>query len=365
MGGDLLFLAALGTFPKFGPKRLPFLLRHFGSPEAVWLASESSLAKTGFTPELVEEFLSHRAKTFPEKVWQELQEKEIRLLTLNDPDYPLLLKEISNPPFLLYLKGNLPPLGPALGVVGTRRATSYGLRVTKELITPLARQGVAIISGLAQGIDAAAHQATLVANGYTIAVVAFGLQDNLIYPPQHKKLFHHILETGGGILSEFPLATPALPHLFLQRNRLIAGLAKATLVIEAPESSGALSTAAFALDWNREVLSVPGPVTHPNHTGTNRLIQRGATLVTCADDICNALNWQNNNEKKPSLTSPTLPNSLSLLESKLWSVLSEERHINELVLLTHLNMSDISATLTLMQMKGIVNSLPGQRYDRV
>lgn len=379
MEGNLSYLAALGSFTKFGAKRLAFLIRNFGSAETVWRASTLQLVQSGLPESITAEFISYRSETSVQQIWNALKLEQVELVSLDSDRYPQLLKEISNPPYLLYLKGNLPPLGPALAVVGTRRVTSYGLRATKELIIPLARRGVNVISGLAQGVDAAAHLAALEENTYTAAVVAFGLEDCLIYPPHHKKLFHKILESGGGILSEFPLGAHPLPNMFPQRNRLIAGLARATLVIEAPEASGALSTASFALEWNREVLAVPGPITHPNHAGTNRLIQRGATLVTCAEDICTALNWKTNVSSRPSsankldpsapeahqpLAETSLGMTLTATEQRLWETLSEEQHINDLAKASGLPIGEVSASLTLMQIKGIVNALPGQRYER-
>lgn len=220
----------------------------------------------------------------PEAAWEKLRKLDSGLILREDPDFPPLLREIPHPPFGLYLKGTLPPADQlAIAIVGTRRATPDGKTTARRFATELARSGIAIVSGLAFGIDAAAHEGCLDAGGRTIAVLACGIGS--IYPRNNEPLANRILANGGAIISEYPPDMPAYPSRFLERNRIISGLSKGTLVIEAPERSGSLATARFALEQNRDVFVVPGPVTHPHFKGSHVLIRQGAELVTGAEDV--------------------------------------------------------------------------------
>ncbi len=213
----------------------------------------------------------------------------MRLLLPTDAAFPPLLTEIARAPFGLYSIGACDWNKPTIAIVGTRRATGEGLRIAKKIAEDLAAQGNIIVSGLALGIDGAAHAGALAsgANGATIAILPCGLDD--IYPKSHANLANEIVRTGGALISEYPLNTPSFPLNFLERNRIVSGIARGTVVVEAPLQSGALVTAKLALDQNREVFAVPGPIHHPNYAGPHMLIQEGAGLVTCAEDICNAL----------------------------------------------------------------------------
>lgn len=203
------------------------------------------------------------------------------------PDYPPLLREIAQPPSRLYIKGRLDLEKPHIAIVGTRRATSAGREIAKRMARDLSRAGAVVVSGLAMGIDTAAHEGAVEAGTPTVAVLANGL--DIIYPRQNYKLAEKMLAAGGAIISEYPEGTPSYPDNFLTRNRIVSGLSRGIVVIEAPERSGALSTASHALDQNRDVFVVPGPVSHPNYAGSHRLIQQGAALVTSAADVLIAL----------------------------------------------------------------------------
>ena len=220
----------------------------------------------------------------PETEWQNLAAQKIRIALNEDADFPPLLREIPHPPFGLYIRGAMPELDHAmLAIVGTRRVTPEGKNSARNFGAELARAGFGIASGLAFGVDAAAHEGCLDAKGVTIAVLACGLAH--IYPRNNEPLANKILASGGAIISEYPPDMPAYPSRFLERNRIVSGLSKGTLVIEAPERSGSLATARFALEQNRDVFVIPGPVAHPNFKGSHKLIRQGAELVTCTEDI--------------------------------------------------------------------------------
>lgn len=225
----------------------------------------------------------------PEKEWELLLKRGVRLLLPTDADFPPLLTEIARAPFGLYIIGAYEHARPTVAIVGTRRATGEGLRIAKQFAHDLAAQGIIIASGLAFGIDGAAH-AGAIASGTicaTVAVLPCGLDD--IYPKSHANLANEIIRTGGALVSEYPFNTQSFPLNFLERNRIVSGISRGTVVIEAPVGSGALVTAKLALDQNRDVFAVPGPLSHPNYVGPHRLIKEGACLATCAEDVCDAL----------------------------------------------------------------------------
>lgn len=224
----------------------------------------------------------------PEREWGRLEKNETRLILKDDEQYPELLRETPDAPFGLYVKGALAFKPPTLAIVGTRRATSEGLRLAQSFSQELSGLAVTIVSGLALGIDQAAHWGAVKNGGTTIAVMANGLDD--IYPQQNRLLAEKIIESGGALVSEYPIGTPSLPHQFLERNRIISGLSLGTLVIEAPFESGALVTARCAVEQNREVFVIPGPLINKNYVGSHQLLKNGAALVTEVADICLNLN---------------------------------------------------------------------------
>lgn len=224
----------------------------------------------------------------PEKEWHQLEKNDVRLILNADDAFPPLLREMHAAPFGIYVKGLFQFNPPAIAIVGTRRATTEGKRIAEQIAAELGHHGVTVISGLALGIDGAAHRGALKSAGITIAVLPAGL-DN-IYPPHHATLAEVIIKSRGALVSEYPFDTASFPAHFLERNRIVSGLSLGTLVIEAPLKSGALVTARLALEQNREVFAVPGPISHPNYEGSHRLIQQGAALITCAQNICEHLN---------------------------------------------------------------------------
>ncbi len=217
-----------------------------------------------------------------EKAWAELERFDVRLVMAGEPDYPTLLKEIIDPPFGLYILGRLPK-EPYFAAVGTRRATPEGTATMRRFTATLARAGFAIVSGLALGMDAAAHEGCLEGGGTTIAVLAGGLHD--VYPGENKKLAEKILAQGGALVSEYPIGSPPYPSRFIERNRIIAGLSRGALIMETPEKSGALATARLAMEENRDVFVVPGAIANKNYEGSHALIRQGAELVTSPEQI--------------------------------------------------------------------------------
>lgn len=280
----------------------------------------------------------------------------IQKIILNDRAYPKLLKEIYDPPQELYFLGDLrPEENYPLAVVGTRKISNYGKQVTIDLVRNLAKSGLTIISGLALGVDGLAHQTCLDVGGRTIAVLGSGL--NQIYPPAHKKLSERIIESGGAVISEYPPDTQPAKWTFPMRNRIIAGMALGVLVIEAPETSGALITARCALDLGREVFAVPGSIYNQNSLGTNQLIKLGAKAVTKADDILDALNLEltvdQQREIKPA----------SKEEKIILEILSKDpTHIDEIIKTSKLEAPIVSSTLVMMEIYGKVKHVGGGTY---
>lgn len=283
----------------------------------------------------------------------------IQFISIDDARYPPLLHQISDPPKGLYVRGNLQDL-PCISIVGTRRCTSYGKRATQEIVRELVASGVGIISGLALGIDGEAHKAALEAGGYTIAILGTGIDEATIYPREHLKLAHQILESGGALVSEVPPGSPSFKHAFPRRNRLIAGWTPATVVIEANESSGSLITAKLALEYNREVLAVPGSIWSEVSMGCNRLLSLGAKACTSAQDILDSLKLD-----RPELVSQvraSLP--LTAQESHILALISGHIHIDDLATQANLDSATTSAHLSLLEMKGYVAQLGGQFWSR-
>lgn len=231
----------------------------------------------------------------PEKEWKKLERAGVRLVFADEKEYPPLLREIHSPPLALYLRGELPPAlasRHSIAIVGTRRATPEGKTTTRRFARELAATGFAIVSGLALGIDAAAHEGCLEApEGKTVAVLAGGLDK--FYPAENERLGLEILDRGGAVILEYPIGEPPYPPRFLERNRIVCGLAKGALVIECPKRSGSLATAAYAREQNRDLFVVPGPVTHPNFSGSHQLIRQGAELVTSPEEILEAYGLSN------------------------------------------------------------------------
>ncbi|MBP7134015.1 DNA-processing protein DprA [Patescibacteria group bacterium] len=340
--------------PKIGSRRLRALKERFGTLHRAVQARPSEWEAAGIPLELCSSLNGLRRHFDSDRAIKALEQEHIRLILPSDPEFPPLFDRMSDKAEALFVRGPLKAL-PWIAFVGSRRMSSYGLRCIQELVPPLVAAGCGIVSGLALGIDGAAHDAALKANGYTIAFLGGGVNDASIYPRTHLNLAHRILEQGGAIVSEFPPHTESRSFHFPLRNRLIAGSCLATVVIEATLESGSLITAKSALEENREVLAVPGPIWNQTSAGCHRLIQAGAGLCTSAADILTLLHID-----RPELMATAhakLP--LDAFDRAIIALLTEPRSTDDLT--RHLNAppSQVASALSLLELKGVVEALEG------
>jgi len=343
-----------------GAVRMRILGEHFGSLEKAWQADVSQLRSSGLGTKTLENLLQVRSRIDLEAYYQQVLEQGIQVLSDQEEVYPKRLKEIELPPPLLYMRGELVPDDFwAVAIVGTRRVTAYGRQVTDEIAGFLASRGITIISGLARGVDAIAHQAALNAGGRTIAVLGSGV--DVIYPPEHRGLADQIMQQGA-ILSDFAPGTPPDGVNFPPRNRIISGLSMAVVVIEAGETSGALITANFAADQGREVFAVPGSIHAPQSKGTNRLIEQGAHPLLSVQDMLESLNLGKVNEQREVRHS--LPADET--EARVLSLLGKEAmHVDEIRQRSGMAIEAVSAALVMMELKGLVQQVGGMNYVAV
>ncbi|MBA4421178.1 MAG: DNA-protecting protein DprA [Anaerolinea sp.] len=340
-----------------GAVRLQLLIQYFGSPEAAWNATAGDLYSVGLPQRIVDGFLDLRKTTDPLQVYEDILKKGFQVMTRDDDNYPEKLSNIDHPPPVIYLRGTIKLEDRwAVAMVGTRRVTSYGRQVTEQVATYLARNGMTVVSGLARGVDGVAHQSALSSGGRTIAVLGSGLDQ--IYPGEHRQLAERICENGA-VISDYPPGTPPDAANFPPRNRIIAGLSMATVVVEAGEHSGALITATFAAEQGREVFAVPGPIYAPQSRGTNRLIREGAQPLLEPADILESLNLRKVDQyKQASLLLP-----VDELEAKLMEILNlEPVYIDEIQAKVGYPVEKVSAALTMMELKGMVRQVSGMTY---
>ena len=356
----LKYYNAIINFTKIGPVRFYRLKSKLGNVKNIWQANRNELLTAQIERKIIDEFIIYRNNTNIEQLFDELQREQINAISIEDDDYPYLLSKIYDPPPLLYFKGNIKSINQfALAVVGSRKVTTYGIQVTQDITSKLAMNNLIIVSGMAYGVDTLAHQTTLNNNGITIAVLGSGLKKENIYPATNVNLMEQIIKKNGVILSEYPPNVPALPSHFPQRNRIISGLSKAVLVIEAGEKSGALITARYALEQGRDVFVIPGSIYSQMSIGANNLIKKGAALVTNAKDILEALNL---GQVKQFVENKTIvPKSKS--EKIIFALLSKEpKYINQIIEKSGLDTATVNSTLTIMEMKGTVKNLGGMQY---
>ncbi|MBE3040486.1 MAG: DNA-protecting protein DprA [Chloroflexi bacterium] len=343
-----------------GAVRLQALCNHFGDLALAWQAPADALQAAGLSPKLAERVAQVRAGVDLDKYLTKVKAQGIEILTWDDELYPPRLKEIDQPPPVLYVRGALTTEDSwAVAVVGTRRVSAYGRQVAEEIASFLAANGVTVVSGLARGVDAIAHQSALKAGGRTIAVLGCGV--DRIYPPEHVQLAEKMMASGA-LISDYAPGTPPDASNFPPRNRIISGLSMATVVVEAGETSGALITAQFAIDQGREVFAVPGNILAPQSKGTNRLIAQGARPMLSVRDMLDVLNLTRVTEQR--LVRKVLPTDET--ESKLMSVLTHEPlHMDEIRNQTGLPIERVSATLVMMELKGLVRQVGGLNYVAV
>lgn len=338
MVGEHFFYNAVNTLLESDYGKLKKTYDRFGSWSSAW---QNLSVKTG-------------SRHDPEKEWDNLSLVGAKLILRDEPEFPETLKEIHDPPFGIYVLGKLPEKDSVLiAIVGTRKATSDGKNAAKRFAKALAENGFTIVSGLALGIDAAAHEGCLEANGKTIAVLGCGI--GRFYPSTNEHLANKIIKNGGAVISEYPPGTPPLPYRFLERNRIVSGICRGILVVEAPEKSGSLVTARLAMEQNRDVFVMPGSVSHPNYRGSNQLIRSGAELVTKPEEILQAYGFEvSKSGAKPTADSEEEQNILDAFKKS-----SAPMTVDKIKELTNLDTPTISRTLTLMIIKNIAEETGG------
>lgn len=358
---NIQYLLALHSIDGLGPIRLKAVLDYFKDPKLAWEAKPEELLKIGIFQKTIDLLLEKRKNLDPQKYMEDIQKKGIKWITIFDEDYPKLLSQIYDPPLVLYYKGSLDGLSKkCIAVVGTRKMTGYGRTVCEQFVKGLVQFNLTIVSGLARGVDAKAHEVTVLEGGQTIAVLGGGI--NEIYPPENKELAKKIINGRGAIISEFPPDYPSIPGNFPARNRIISGLSLATLVIEAAEDSGSLITAREALEQGREVFAIPGPITSSLSKGPINLIKDGAHAVYEVGEILEELGIfqsKNSNGKSQSY------DNLSEEEKKVLEILQNESlHIDEIGRILNFESAKISALLLKMEIVGLVTNLGSGTYCR-
>lgn len=384
---------ALALAPGIGSSRMLKLLARFGTPARVLKASGTELA------EVIGETMGKRLAAYREvsqvdEQVRRMEEYGAWLLTLDDPGYPVALAEIYEPPMLLFGRGTLTEADVhAVGIVGTRHASAYGLRVTQQLAGELAARGITVVSGMAAGIDTAAHQAALDAGGRTIAILGNGV--DVVFPAENAALMHEIIQRGA-VLSPFPMGLTGYRHNFPIRNRIISGMSKGIIVVEAPPGSGALITARDAAEQGREVFAIPGPITQPNSHGPHSLIKEGAKLVETVEDVlvelelppalrvlpqadspaappeAEQMQLGEDASLPPAAPSPAAPRpaaparpapALSAVEQNVLASLSPEgSFVDEIALVCRIPVSEALSTLTMLELKGLAKQFSGKRF---
>lgn len=350
-----------------GPCLLARLLQHFGQPRAILEASPLELGQVpGVGVALARRLRSNEFRDLASRVVEECADQSIHILLPNDPPFPRLLREIPDPPHLLFVRGELKPAdGLAIAIVGTRGATQYGRSQAERFSRVLARAGLTIVSGMARGIDGAAHQAALEVEGRTIGVLSNGVAE--VYPPQHRELGERIAARGA-LISEMPPGTKPKKGMFPQRNRLISGLTLGTIVVEASERSGALITARLAGEQGREVFAMPGMVTSPNSAGCHQLIRDGAVLLRSPEDVLDALGplVEEVTISPESTVRHAAELQLNDQESSVLQAIGvEPTDLNAVVVASGLPVPRVLSTLSVLEMRRLVRRISGQLVQRV
>jgi DNA processing protein len=367
-------LVGLNLVPEIGSIRLNILLELFGTPQNLLNAPYEKLISVLGIGEKIAHNITSLKKEDVEKEFQLAQKHNLKIITQDDPEYPENLKKIYDPPIVLYIKGDLLAQDKlSIAIVGSRRASFYGLTAAEKFAYELANLGFTVVSGLAYGIDTQAHKGALRAKGRTLAVLGNGLAN--IYPAQNKELSEQIAQNGA-VISEFPVSTNPLKQNFPRRNRVISGLSLGVLVVEAARNSGALITADFALEQGREVFALPGKIDSGTSFGTNGLIKQGAKLVSHIEDIIEELNLGSiSNNALPKKTDGikdglkedhlTIPEELTNEESVLYNTLSyQPLHLDDIVDRLGLNASCVLNTLLRLEIKKLICQLPGKQFAR-
>jgi len=357
---ELKYWTAFHRIPGVGRVRYQALVGRFGSLADAWSAGPADLRSAGLEDRIVRAIVAERPNLDPDSELERLEKHGVRALTWNDDAYPALLKEIDDPPPVLYVRGDLSSADEwAVSVVGTRRPTPYGRQVAEEISYQLASNRICVVSGLARGVDAIAHRAAIQAGGRTIAVLACGL--DIVYPPEHAKLAREIMEHGA-LISDYPLGTQPRGDYFPRRNRIMSGVSLGVLVVEGDVKSGALITARLALDQNRDVFAIPGSIFSPQSRGTNAIIQKGeAKLVQTVEDVLEELNLTMvPHQMEMQELMPATDTEAGLLRH----ITKEPVHIDEVCRQSGLPVSTVSSVLAMMELKGLIKQMGPMAYVR-
>lgn len=355
----LLYYYWLATVELMGSRRIKNIINHFGNPEEAWDGSfEEYCTVEGISANISERMIKRRDEGMLIKEIEGIYTKGIRIISIDDDEYPKRLREIYDPPYILYIKGKIKSNINNIGIVGSRQCTSYGRMTARNISKQLSEYNIGIISGLARGIDTEAHKGALDNSGYTCAVLGCGL--DIAYPPENKKLMETISQSGA-VISEYPPGTLPNGVNFPARNRIISGMSDAVIIVEASEKSGALITADFALEQGREVYAVPGSIFSNMSRGTNNLIKDGAHPLTALSDVLYGLGID---------TAPydhaEADNALEKREKQLLDIISDSPiYIDELSKRVSLRISDINSSLTTLELKGMIKILPGKYIVRI
>jgi DNA processing protein len=355
---------ALSLVPGLGSVGIKNLLAKFGTPEEIFGAKLHDLmAVEGIRRELASRIVKRDFSLDPSHVARKLEKLEVRVVTYEDPLYPAPLREIHDPPMVLYLKGqDIPSNITFVAIVGSRNPTPYGVKAAEKIAQGLARRGLGVVSGMARGIDSAAQWGCIEGKGFTVAVLGTGI--DIIYPGSNKKLFEKIAGNGAAI-TEFPLGAPPEPKHFPIRNRIISGLSKGIVVVEATKKSGSLITAALALEQGREVFAVPGSIDSFKSAGCHHLIKQGARLIENADDILDELGLNYDFAPKTDTFKEYPLPFMEDSERLIYEIIGDyPLHIDEIAREGNLEPGAVSSTLMKMELKGLVRQLPGKLFVR-
>lgn len=355
---NMITLAWLNSINGISNGIIDKFIKHFDSLENVWYNYKNEKNNIKFINDELKNKLHISHNSFPDKLFNKLETENIKIITIFDDKYPKKLASISNPPYLLYIKGDTTIFENTLiAVIGSRKATSYGKWATEKFSRELANLGVVIVSGLANGLDTIAHQTAIKNNSKTIAVLGSGI--DIVYPKKNNSLYLDII-MNGAIVSEYTFGMSPLANNFPKRNRIISGLCEGVLITEAMEKSGTLITATHAANQGREVFAVPGNVDSLYSKGTNNLIKDGAKIATCIDDICEEIqSLRNTTIITNNINLERLNNSekqiIKLLSKGVKTIHELDKNINE-------NVNEILSTLTILEMKGYIKQLTGKKF---
>lgn len=365
MNNNSKYWLAFAAFEKLSSQFVQKLYEHFGDIELAWKADVTELLQVeGMTKKQFDVFVNQRSKINPDDCLSYIKSKDIDFITYEDEEYPFLLRNIFDPPMTLFMAGDISRcnIDRTIAVVGSRKASEQSKAILSEIISELRDSDICIVSGLATGIDTTAHEAAIRNNLTTIGVIGGGFEK--LYPASNRNLFNEIKDKYGAVLSEYwPTAEP-IAWRFPQRNRIVSGISKGTLVAEAALKSGALITANLTLEQGRELMCIPGAISNPNTQGIYKLLKNGAAMVTCAEDILNTMNWeivrQYNDSKNQELNSTK---QLNNKEKEVFELISiDTANIDYIIQKTNLNINDLMVILTKLELYGLIKQTDGERY---